>query len=221
MREAGGGQSFLFNYQAFLPGKLPVGSDSIGSENGRSNTASREFDALAFNLSRGDRTSGPVTGGVVRAHGFRAGIGIATYPDVIGNLQAPSELMGGAVRYDLNPLAFDSVAIRDPYAFAVTIAAMRVTGIRVRLLHGAVTIEDVHVVRKRRVGIFNNPRPNNGVRKAASIRQTAATVKYKCDGGQESGPKQWAPFIHMRSTPIDALNWRPNPTLKNFKRASH
>src|ERR1700733_13684089 len=30
-REAAGGQFFLFNYRGFLSGKLPVGSDSIGS----------------------------------------------------------------------------------------------------------------------------------------------------------------------------------------------
>jgi hypothetical protein len=37
--------------------------------------------------------------------------------------------MGGAVCYDFNPLAFDSVAIPDPDALAVTVAAMGVTGV--------------------------------------------------------------------------------------------
>jgi hypothetical protein len=40
-------------------------------------------------------------------------------------------------------------------------------------LHGAVAVEDIHVVGKRRVGILDKPHPHNAVRKAASTRQTA------------------------------------------------
>src|SRR5579863_129923 len=125
--------------------------------------------------------------------------------------------MRGAVRYDLDPLASDSPAVRHPNALAVAVAAMRVAGVRIRLLHGAVAIEDIHMVWKRRVGVLDKPCPHNRVRKAVSTRQTAATVQSGCDGGQESGPKPSPPFIHLRSIPMDASHWRPKSYRENLK----
>jgi len=64
--------------------------------------------------------------------------------------------------------------------------AMRVAGIGVRLLHGAVTIEDIHMVGKRRVGILNEPCPHYWVGKAGSIGHTAASVQRKSDRSEET-----------------------------------
>src|SRR6266404_3330820 len=73
--------------------------------------ASRKCDALAFKLSGGGGASGQVAGGVVRAHGLGAGIDIAAYPNVIGNLKASGELMRGAVRKTSTHLPL----IRSPF----------------------------------------------------------------------------------------------------------
>ena len=70
--------------------------------------------------------------------------------------------MRGAVRDYLNPLTLDSLTVSNPNTLAVAITAMSIAGIRVRLLHRPVGIEDIQVIGKRCVGILNIHAPTIG-----------------------------------------------------------
>lgn len=60
-----------------------------------------------------------------------------------------------------------SLRLRYPNALPVAVAGLRVARVGIRLLHGAVGVEDVHVVAKRRVGVVYEPRADDGVSLAA------------------------------------------------------
>src|SRR5271165_1029860 len=141
------------------------------------NSASRQCDALSYELSWGGWSCGQIPCRIVGKYCLGSGVGIAAHRDVIGNLQAPRELMRGAIRDYLNPLTLDSLTVSDPNTLAVAIAAMRIAGVRVRLLHRPVGIEDIHMIGKRRVGIPNEPRPYNAIRNVAASRRTNASAQ--------------------------------------------
>jgi hypothetical protein len=158
---------------------------------------SRQCDALSYESRWGGRTGGKVACGIVSAHSLRRGISIASYRDLVGYLQTPRELMRGAVRDHLYPLALDSLTIRNPDTLAVTVTAMRIPGIRIRLLHRTVSIEDIHMIGKRRIGIPNKPRPHNRVRNAASGRRSRASEQACRSSGYETGQKKSALRNHV------------------------
>ena len=84
-----------------------------------------------------------------------------------------------AVCFDLDPLALDAVAVRHPDALAVAVARMRIAGVWIRLLRGAVTIEHVQGIGKRRVSILGELCADDWIEVAGLGRQRAASLKPK------------------------------------------
>jgi hypothetical protein len=173
---------------------------AMGREQAQENS-SRKCDALSYELRWGGWTCGQVARRIVGTHGLRCGIGIAAYRDFVRDFQTPSELMCGAVRNHLDPLAFDLLTVRNPNPLAVAVTGVRIPSIWIRLLHRAVGIEDIHVVGERRVGILNNPGSHNGVWRAVSGRgnRTAELSDRRSD--QEAGYKKPARRDHVHPDP--------------------
>ncbi len=113
------------NAPVSFPGPRPTGlvspcarfpASGRGAIEGVPNIASRECYAPAFKRRWAGGAVSQSTVGVIRACGNRSAEGVDIHLDVIGNFRTAGKLMRGAIRDDLDPLAFDSLAVRDPNA---------------------------------------------------------------------------------------------------------
>ena len=132
----------------------------------------------------GDRRCGIVlqefAAGVVEAGTEGAHEGIAGNLNFKRQFAAAHEFVGRAVSGNFHPFPADAVAVRDPDTFAIAVAGARIAGIGIRLLHGAIGVEDVHVLMEGRACVFNKPGSDDGVRGRARAVCLATTEKAAC-----------------------------------------
>jgi hypothetical protein len=118
------------------------------------------------------RPSSRRTVGVIGPCGHVSGEGVDVYLD----FRATRKAMRGTIRDNLNPLALDPVAVRDPNTLAVAVTTVGIASIRVGLLHCPVGIEEILFhegqLDGRKVRLPGLYRPTSG----GTCRQGAAAV---------------------------------------------
>ena len=125
--------------------------------------ASRIGDTFALKLSGRSWAVRQYTVGAIRARCRSTGERVVIHLDIERYLCAAREFMRCAIGYHLNPLSLDPIAVDDPNALAVAVAGFWVARIGICLLQRPISIEHVHVVRKRCVNVIDKPCANNRI----------------------------------------------------------